>query len=95
MVYFFLEVLTIDTPTACAYLIFCEFKVWSNWHIPVLNEALCDMEQVHSGICKLGQLLIHWKQQSCSKPLNNPEQQWYNNDIGKINGEFNAQTYQV
>ena len=30
-----------------------------NVHISVLNGALWDMEQVHSGICKLGQLLIH------------------------------------
>ena len=30
-----------------------------NVHISVLNGALWDMEQVHSGICEFGELLIH------------------------------------
>ena len=31
-----------------------------NAHIPVLNEALWDMEQMYFGVCKLGQLLLEW-----------------------------------
>ena len=31
-----------------------------NVHISVLNGALWDMEQVHSGICELGQLKMYF-----------------------------------
>ena len=40
-----------------------------NGHISVLNEALWDMEQAHSGICELGQLYTQHAQMTLIPPI--------------------------